>query len=177
MTRDFAEFLGRLGFVSQLLTWLKPHLSPLYAWSAAVASGTVGKLPETIILTLMYILGELDGDNYLVSVKRPVHYIGEAFRTDAKCTDQSVTLAGWEPATGRRFSLDISPSNAPYLFREGKGAQWASASAELLATLAALFIFGWLDADKQRKTAEVFLSAGTDNQSNQFLSQKRSTAK
>ena len=32
--RDFIEFLGRLGFVSQLLTWLKPHLSPLFAWSA-----------------------------------------------------------------------------------------------------------------------------------------------
>ena len=41
VSRDFAEFLGRLGFVSQVLVWLKPHLSPLYAWSAATASGTV----------------------------------------------------------------------------------------------------------------------------------------
>ena len=30
VTRDFAEFLGRLGFVSQLLVWLKPYLSPLH---------------------------------------------------------------------------------------------------------------------------------------------------
>ncbi len=25
-SRDFAEFLGRLGFVSQVLVWIKPHL-------------------------------------------------------------------------------------------------------------------------------------------------------
>ena len=40
-TRSFAEFLGRLGFVSQVLVWLKPHLAPLYAWNAAVAKSTV----------------------------------------------------------------------------------------------------------------------------------------
>ncbi len=44
-TRDFSEFLGRLGFVSQLLTWMKPHLAPLYSWAAAMAPGTVGRLP------------------------------------------------------------------------------------------------------------------------------------
>ena len=37
--RDFAEFLGRLGFISQLVTWLKPHLAPLFAWSAVTARG------------------------------------------------------------------------------------------------------------------------------------------
>ena len=51
-TREFAEFLGRLGFVAQLLTWMKAHLSPLYSWSAATAAGTVAKLPETVILSL-----------------------------------------------------------------------------------------------------------------------------
>ena len=43
--RDFREFLGRLGFVAQLLIWLQPHLAPLYAWGSAVVPGTVGKLP------------------------------------------------------------------------------------------------------------------------------------
>ena len=33
-TREFAKFLGRLGFVAQLLTWMKAHLSPLYSWAA-----------------------------------------------------------------------------------------------------------------------------------------------
>ena len=34
--RDFNEFLGRLGFVARVLTWIKPHLAPLYSWSAVV---------------------------------------------------------------------------------------------------------------------------------------------
>ena len=46
VSRDFAEFLGRLGFVSQVLVWLKPHLSPLYARSAATASGRWGSFPR-----------------------------------------------------------------------------------------------------------------------------------
>ena len=37
--REFSEFLGRLGFVAQLLTWLKPHLAPLFAWSAVADAG------------------------------------------------------------------------------------------------------------------------------------------
>lgn len=45
-TREFAEFLGRLGFVAQLLTWMKAHLSPLYSWSAATAAGTVANFPK-----------------------------------------------------------------------------------------------------------------------------------
>ena len=55
LTRDFAEFLGRLGFVARTLHWLKPHLGPLYAWSAATARGTAATLPLTVILTLEYI--------------------------------------------------------------------------------------------------------------------------
>jgi len=38
------EFLGRLGFVAQLLVWLKPHLARLYAWGAAVAPGKAARV-------------------------------------------------------------------------------------------------------------------------------------
>ena len=64
-TREFAEFLGRLGFVAQLLTWMKAHLSPLYSWSAATCSGTVAKLPETVILSLRYLLKRTFGGIFL----------------------------------------------------------------------------------------------------------------
>lgn len=47
--------ISRLGFVSQVITWLKPRLSPFYAWGSVAARGTVGRLPETVILTLKYI--------------------------------------------------------------------------------------------------------------------------
>ena len=45
-----------LGFVSQLLLWLKPHLAPLFAWSAVTSSGLVGRLLYTVILMLRHIL-------------------------------------------------------------------------------------------------------------------------
>jgi hypothetical protein len=56
--RDFSEFLGRLGFIAQLLTWVKPHLAPLFSWAAVTAAGTVCRLPETVIITLHYLRNE-----------------------------------------------------------------------------------------------------------------------
>ena len=174
---DFAEFLGRLGFVAQLITWLKPHLAPLFAWSAVTVKGTVGRLPETIILTLEYIEAELKAESYLVSVKRPLSVTGERFRTDAKCADGYIVLAGWELETRRWFAMRLLPVDTPYFFKEDGSSQWASTSAELMASLVALHAFGWLATDRERKTLEFALTAGTDNRANESLSSKRSTTK
>ena len=175
--RSFIEFLGRLGFVSQLLTWLKPHLSPLFAWAAVVAPGTVGKLPDTVILTLKYIDLEFKGETFLVSVNRPIITSHEIFRTDAKRTEDFVVLGGWELSTRRWFSLRLTPHEVPFLFQEGKGAMWASTSAELLASLVALGAFGWITQGKHRKSVPLVLAAGTDNRANDVLSTKRTTTK
>jgi len=144
--------IGRLGFVAQLLVWLKPHLD---AWGAeaAVAPGTVGRLPETAVLTLKCILVQLKGGPFLLSAKRLICLEAEAFRTDARCEDGRVVLGGWEvngdTMLARWFSVEVSPSDAPFLFRDEKS-QCASTSAELLASLAALFAFGWLQRDAGR---------------------------
>ena len=176
--RDFSEFLGRLGFVSQLLVWLKPHLAPLFAWSAVASSGLVGKLPDTVILTLKYIQIELSNESFMVSAQRPKVFAEEQFRTDAKCTDTSVVLGGWEISTRRWFSISLSREQVPFLFKpDGGGAQWASTSAELLASLAALRAFGWLDGGRTRRTMQFSIFAGTDNRANDLLSNKRSTTK
>ena len=160
--------LGRLGFVAQLLVWLKPYLAPLYAWGAAVSSGTVGKLPETVVLTLRYILLQLKGDPFLLSAKRPMQFDAEAFRTDAKCEDGRVVLGGWKVNSdimlSRWFSIEVGPGEAPFLFRAEK--LRASTSAELLASLAALFAFGWLQRDTDRKSLSWALFSGTDNLAN-----------
>ena len=177
VARSFIEFLGRLGFVSQLLVWLKPCLSPLFAWAAVVAPGTVGKLPDTVILTLKYIDLELKGETFLISVKRPVVVSREIFRTDAKCTDDLVVLGGWKLDTRRWFSLRSTQRDVPFFFQEGKGAMWASTSAELLASLVALGVFGWITQGKHRKSVPVVLAAGTDNRANDVLSTKRTTTK
>ena len=175
--RDFSEFLGRLGFIAQLLTWVKPHLAPLFSWAAVTAAGTVCRLPETVIITLHYLRNEFLRETFLVSARRPVRFHEDQFRTDAKCTDTFVVLAGWELKTRRWFALKLGPKEVPYLFKPDKGSQWASTSAELLASLTALHLFGWLKEQKERRDIEVSLFGGTDNRANESLTEKRSTTK
>eukprot|EP00435_Cladocopium_sp_Y103_P055965 s367_g18.t1 len=175
--REFAEFLGRLGFVAQLLIWMKPHLSPLFAWASVTAKGTVGRLPDTVILTLEYIESELKVETFMVSTKRAKASAGECFRTDAKCADGFIVLGGWELSSRKWFSLRLLPEDAPYFFKPDKSSQWASTSAELMASYVALHCFGWLEQGKERRSVELPLTAGTDNQANESLSSKRATTK
>ena len=179
--RLFREFLGRLGFVSRIVVWIKPHLAPLYAWSSAVSKSTVAKLPETVILTLLYLEKTLDEFTFKVNpCRKPTHQVA-GFRTDAKCADGFVVIAGWELSddsqSSRWFSLRLLPDDAPYLFDDRGKSQWASGSAELLATLAALHIFGYLSASVDRKELDVECAADTDNQGNSRLLKKRSSTK
>ena len=175
--REFVEFLGRLSFVAQLLVWLKPHLSPLFAWASVTSRSTVGRLPETVILTLRYILLELRDETFMVSTDIPRKFEGDQFRTDAKCATGFVVLAGWEICSRRWFSFRVLPSDAPYLFKENGDSQWSSTSSELLATLAALEAFGWKKEERHRKDLQVALTAGTDNRANEALSEKRATTR
>ena len=116
----------------------------------------------------------------MVSAKRPICATKEIFRTDAKCEDGRVVLAGWEVCDdslkAKWFRVVLSPHEAPYLFKEGK-AQWASTSAALLASYVALFAFGLISESRSWKVIAFSLSAGTDNRANEFLSMKRSSTK
>eukprot|EP00435_Cladocopium_sp_Y103_P061492 s851_g23.t1 len=148
--RDFNEFLGRLGFVARILTWIKPHLAPLYSWSAALDRGKL-------------------------SCARPVRALEEEFRTDAKCEQGRVVLAGHHMTSGQWFSFEVFPIHAPYLFDQNGNSSWASASAELLATLAALQFFGYFQDMGGRRIVPIVVAAGTDNQANEALAKKRSS--
>ena len=179
--RRFAEFLGRLGFVSRLLVWLKAHLAPLYSWRAAVNESSVARMPDTVILTLEYLDLTLRDMSFKVATARTTKREGVAFRTDAKCADGYVVLGGWDCSgttqESRWFSLRLTPSEAPYLFDSEGHSQWASASAELLATLAALQVFGHLDPSPVRRLITIEVLAQTDNKSNEGLSKKGTTTK
>ncbi|CAE7226635.1 FCPC [Symbiodinium sp. CCMP2592] len=179
--RRFAEFLGRLGFVARLLVWLKAHLAPLYSWRAAVNDSSVARMPDTVILTLEYLDLTFRDMTFKVAAARSVKRAGVAFRADAKCADGYVVLGGWDCAgttqESRWFSLRLTPSEAPYLFDSEGHSQWASASAELLATLAALHIFGHLEAGPTRRLMKVEVLAQTDNKSNEGLTRKGSTTR
>ena len=179
--RRFGEFLGRLGFVSRLLVWIKPHLAPLYAWKTAVSESTVARLPDTVILALEYLSITFEDMTFKVSASRPIRNGGVSFRTDAKCADGFVILGGWDCAAttqeSRWFSLKLTPLEAPYLFDENGRSQWASASAELLATLVALQVFGHLEQQSVRRVLAVEVLAQTDNKSNEGLAKRGSTTK
>ena len=179
--RRFAEFLGRLGFVSRLLVWLKAHLAPLYSWRAAVSVSAVARLPDTVILTLEYLSLTFKDMSFKVAAARTLRREGVAFRTDAKCADGYVVLGGWECSgttkDSRWFSLRLTPDEAPYLFDPEGHSQWASASAELLATLAALHAFGHLEGSAQRRIMTVEVLAQTDNKANEGLAKKGSTTR
>ena len=167
--RRFSEFLGRLGFAARVLVWLKPHLAPLYSWTAALDRSTVATAPRLVKLVLFFLKRQFEGSGFLFSAQRPLHTGKELFRTDAKCADRLVVLGGVELDTGRWFSLRLEPSQAPFLFKPNGESQWASAPAELLATLAALVAFDHLTESSRRRELGITLVAGTDNQSNEAL--------
>ena len=73
--------------------------------------------------------------------------------------------------------FSFKPEDASYLFDSEGHSQWASASAELLATLAALHLFDHLKpAQRLRRFPEV-IPAVTDNKGNEALARKQSSTK
>ena len=101
----------------------------------------------------------------------------ESFR---KCEHNRVVLGGWslqnglDPKLARWFSLAISPSELPMLFRENGESSWASTSAEYLASFAAMAAFGHLDGPKSgvRDCVQVSICGGTDNRSTPAVQKK-----
>ena len=179
--RRFSEFLGRLGFVSRVVYWIKPHLAPLYAWASVASKSHAAKLPDMVILTLVYLretLGELD---FKVSPYRVPPSAEPLFYTDAKCADNLVVLGGWDsrsqPDKAKWFSCRITPAEAPCLFDQQGRSHWASASAELLGTLAGLWAFGHLAPSDRPHQIPVVLPAVTDNRGNESLIKKGGTTK
>ena len=150
--RAMVEFTGRMTFVGRLLLWLKPFLAPLHSWCAVLARGTTARVPTMVYLSLIYIRKNLLLTHHLVPALRQAPFVTQSFRTDAKCERGRVVLGGWSLAKGNVpgkadwFSVEVTPTMAPWLFKEDGASEWASASAELLASYLALFAFGHLQA-------------------------------
>ena len=149
MGRRFSAFLRRLNFVARLLSWIRPFLAPLFAFNAVLHRGTVARLPAMAFISLCYVRDELKSSDGVQSVKQTWLAPHESFRTDAKCETGRVALGGWSSKSGLHpklapwFSPEVFPSDLLCLFRDGESG-WASTSAELLASLAALVAFGHL---------------------------------
>ena len=173
----FAEFLGRLGFTCRVLLWLKPHLAPLYSWASAVSKSTVATAPKLVRLVCMFLEKQFEEQKFMFSCLKPQRLTNEVFRTDAKCENNLVVLAGYHFPDGKWFSVRVTPSDAPYLFKENGDSEWASAPAELLSVLVALQLFGYLGPKSGRTCIRLWVQSGTDNRSIDFLSRKNSTTR
>ena len=99
----------------------------------------------------------------------------EIFRTDAKCENNMVVLAGYHfpDGRGRWFSMRV----APYASSCSKRMETVSAPAELLAVLVALRLFGYLESKTGRTCIRLWNQSGKDNRSIDFLSKKNSPAR
>ena len=178
--RSFVELVGRLVYAGQVLCWMKPFMAPLHAWKGALAPGTVALMPQTVSVILLFIAEMLKKGHHRTSGRSPQTGAPQAFRTDAKCEPGKIVLGGWElgkdqePRKARWFSLVITPQEAPWLFELGSTAA-ASASAELLATLVALEVFGHLKGSPSPK--KILVEAGTDNLATEHISLKESSNK
>jgi hypothetical protein len=183
LVRNFVEALGRLGFSSQVLTWAKPYLSPLYAWAARVPDGTTLRLPEVVTYTLLFLQEQLINGKRMVPCAKSELHRSQLFRTDAKCCEDKVVLAGWwcQDSLNTKqswwFSVELTPAQVPWLFRPGKGSSWASTSAEMLSVIVALCCFEHLLPKARRLLAQIVVRAGTDNQALESLSFKQSSTK
>ena len=175
--RRFSEFLGRLGFLCRVLLWVKPHLSPLYSWAAALDRSTVAKAPKLVILTCLFLEEQLTEKQFMLCCRWPVELKQEVFRTDAKCEGGRIVLGGHGLGDGRWFSLEFGESDLPCLFKDGGDSQWASTPAELLAVMFALHRFGCLECTGERREVSLAIQGGTDNKANDALSKRASSTK
>ena len=86
---------------------------------------------------------------------------------------------GMSPWDARWFCLDVKPDDLPCLFKETGDSQWASTSAELLASLAALKAFNHLEGEITgvHDCFRTSVCGGTDNSSTAKLQKKGSSTK
>ena len=124
--RRFHELHGRLGFMSQVLLWIRPFLAPGYAWLSVVHRGAVLSLPNLVRCTLLFIVGKLKRGARTYPSGLLEKDLGKIFRTDAACNDDSVVLGGWflhrgaQKSSAPWFQLVLSRTEAPWLLRKAE---------------------------------------------------------
>ena len=144
---DFRAVLGRLGFAVSALDYLKPFLSPLYAWMSSVNHLGWMTLPWSVAFVLRYIAEELRTERRCMKVRPRMPSLGPVFRADAKAAaGQTVRIGGWEcrggtpPARARWFAVTPDRANALWAFSRGEPFR-TIAAIELFASLVSFMVF------------------------------------
>ena len=181
--RAFTELLGRLGFSSQAVPWIRPLLGPMYVWDSVMSPHMTARIPLLVALTLKVIRQRFRERDYTAACWSPKVVAGESFRTDAKCETGRIVLAGWECGSdisaSRWFSCEVLADDAPWLYYRGADVQKMSTAAEMLASYMALHAFGFIGKGQNQKQDRgvALVAAGTDNLANEQLARKRMTTK
>ena len=158
--RGLSELVGRLNFVTRMLTWLKPFLAPLFAWSNALSRSTAAQAPEMVIHVLRFYRWQFSNGARLDAVHMCWPSCErQAFRTDAKCEVGRIVLGGWSLDHGLDTHRPLGSRWKSFppisrLFKDDGSAERASTAAELLASYAGLVAC---------KFADLQVHAGTDN--------------
>ena len=117
--KDFTAVLGRLCFAMGPLEYLRPFISPLFAWAAAVGARGRAQVPWSVAFLFEYLSSELGGERRVQPIRPIVDDLGLAFRADAKAEGQLVRVGGWEciggavPRAARWFSVELTRTSAP----------------------------------------------------------------
>ena len=182
VVRDLRSHLGRLVFVAGPLQHIRPFLGPAFAWVAAVPGGAAMVAPLTVRAPMKWVGLLLDKFPQKACAPRPARDTRELFRVDAKAegTDLAV-IGGWATEKGEDtkkaawFSHRVTAEEYPWVFEKGRPFK-VIAALELLAVLYGIVLLV-PSGDYGDSLARVPISAGTDNQGNDFLVRKMLTTK
>jgi hypothetical protein len=178
---ELLQGLGRIGFITGAVEFLRPFLGPLYAWASAGPRCARPPLPPMIMLIMKYLSEELLSAHSM-PCERKARQLGEVFRMDAKAEGDTVVIGGWRSQGGCLtvdapwFSVALTRKTAPWAFARGEPFR-TIASLELLGSLVGLMVLV-PDVDPRGETsATLSLSCGTDNQGNAHLLDRMLTTK
>ena len=182
--RRLQEFHGTLGFAAQVLPWIKPMLAPGYSWIPAAGRTATLKMPQLVAAACIFIRDKFGMGYRKLPCGVKESFLGELFRTDAKCEKDRIVLGGWllnergDSTCGPWFSLSLGVGETPWLFRNDGESSWASTSAELLASLVVLKILPLGSIVSGAMSSHLLhCGGGTDNEAAGSLSVRKLSTK
>ena len=170
--KDFSAVLGRLSFAMSPLEFLRPFLSPMFGWVAAVRDHARMRLPWSMLFLMEFVASELEGGGRMEKIRPVALDLGIAFRADAKAEGQLIRVGGWEciggrrPAEARWFSVELCRKTAPWAYAKGDPFR-TIAALELFGSLLCIILFG--DSWPAGAGGTLQLEGLTDNLGNSFV--------
>ncbi len=145
-------------------------LAPGFSWISAAGRTATLKIPQLVAAACIFIRDKFGMGYRKLPCGVKESFLGELFRTDAKCEKDRIVLGGWllnergDPSCAPWFSLSLGIDETPWLFRGDGESSWANTSAELLASLVALKVLP-LEAFRSGAMRSHLLhcGGGTDN--------------